>query len=81
MALHQLLIICNEMFHEVRIKNEDGSVRKTIHPKKLNRLYWKHFKEGEDRIGLISTSQKPIPTWVKKNLDLLYPETFEINYY
>ncbi len=69
------------MFYEVRIKNPDGSVKKVVTSRKLARRYWKNFKESEDRIGLISTGQKPVPGWVKKSLDLLYPETFEINYY
>ncbi|MFQ5482498.1 MAG: hypothetical protein ACE5ER_07035 [Nitrospinaceae bacterium] len=69
------------MFYEVKVKNPDGTLKKVISPKKLNRMYWRNFEDAEDRIGLITTGQKPVPVWVKKSLDLMYPETFEINYY
>lgn len=69
------------MFHEVRIKNPDGTVKKVVPSGKLARQHWKNFNKSEDRIGLTTTGQKPVPGWVKKNLDILYPETFEINYY
>lgn len=69
------------MLYEVRIKEPNGSLKKVLPPQTLSEDFWKNFDDSENRISLISTGQKSVPKWVKKNLDLLYPETFEINYY
>ncbi|MCA9482580.1 MAG: hypothetical protein KC553_02485 [Nitrospina sp.] len=69
------------MFYEVRVKEANGSLKKVLPSKTLSREFWKNFDQSESNISLISTGQKAVPKWVKKNLDLLYPETFEINYY
>ena len=67
------------MFHEVRIKFPDGKLKKVVNTKALERLHWKHFEDGEERIGLLTTSQRPVPDWVKRNLDILFPEHYELS--
>jgi len=67
------------MFHEVRIKFPDGTVKKVVSEKALQRLHWQHFDEAENRISLLTTTQKPVPGWVKRNLDVLFPDLPEVS--
>jgi len=64
------------MFYEVRIKRADGSVKKVVSEKKLNRIHWEKFQKSEEEIGLVTASKQQVPAWVKQRLDLEYPETY-----
>ncbi len=67
------------MFYEVRIKNPDGTLKKVVSQKTLNRIHWENFNKAEEGIGLVTTSRPQVPGWVKQNLDLAYPETGDMN--
>jgi len=64
------------MFYQVRIKRADGSVKKVVSEKKLNRMHWENFQKSEEEIGLVTASKQQVPTWVKQKLDLEYLETY-----
>ena len=64
------------MFYEVRIKRADGSVKKVVSEKKLNRIHWQNFQKSEEEIGLVTASKQQVPAWVKQKLDLEYMETY-----
>jgi hypothetical protein len=70
------------MFYQVRIKRPDGSVKKVVSEKKLNRIHWDNFQKSEEEIGLVTASKQQVPTWVKQKLDLEYLETYSdlLNY-
>jgi Holliday junction resolvasome RuvABC endonuclease subunit len=64
------------MFYQVRIKRADGTVKKVVSEKKLNRIHWENFQKSEEEIGLVTASKQQVPTWVKQKLDLEYMETY-----
>jgi hypothetical protein len=70
------------MFYQVRIKRPDGTVKKVVSEKKLNRIHWDNFQKSEEEIGLVTASKQQVPTWVKQKLDLEYLETYSdlLNY-
>jgi hypothetical protein len=70
------------MFYQVRIKRPDGTVKKVVSEKKLNRIHWNNFQKSEEEIGLVTASKQQVPTWVKQKLDLEYLETYSdlLNY-
>ncbi len=70
------------MFYQVRIKRADGTVKRIVSEKKLNRMHWKNFQKSEEEIGLVTASKQQVPTWVKQKLDLEYLETYSdlLNY-
>ncbi|NIP99837.1 MAG: hypothetical protein GWM98_05205 [Nitrospinaceae bacterium] len=67
------------MFYQVRIKKPDGTVKKVISEKKLNRIHWNNFQKSEEEIGLVTASKQQVPTWVKQKLDLEYPDILSDN--
>lgn len=64
------------MFYQVRIKRADGTVKRIVSEKKLNRMHWENFQKSEEEIGLVTASKQQVPTWVKQKLDLEYLETY-----
>ena len=64
------------MFYQVRITRPDGTVKKIVTEKKLNRIHWENFQKSEEEIGLVTASKQQVPAWVKQKLDLEYPETY-----
>ncbi len=70
------------MFYEVRIKRADGTVKRVVSEKKLNRIHWDNFQKSEEEIGLVTASKQQVPSCIKKKLDLTYPETYSdyLNY-
>ena len=67
------------MFYEVRIKRADGSVKKVVSKEKLNKIHWENFWKSEEAIGLVTSNKVQVPTWVKQKLDVVYPETPDMN--
>ncbi len=67
------------MFYEVRVKRPDGTVKKVVSEKKLNKMHWENFWKSEEAIGLVTSSKPQVPTWVKQTLDLVYPDYNDLN--
>lgn len=67
------------MFYEVRIKKADGTVKKVVSSQELNQIHWENFQKSEDAIGLVTANKPQVPGWVKQTLDVVYPETLDMN--
>lgn len=67
------------MFYEVRIKKPDGTVKKVVSSQKLNKIHWENFQKSEEAIGLVTSNKPQVPNWVKQTLDVVYPETLDMN--
>lgn len=67
------------MFHEVRIFNPEGKIKKVVSGDQLSRMFWQQFRDAEDKVSLVTTGRAKVPTWVKQRLDQEYPEFFDFN--
>ncbi|MEE9259421.1 MAG: hypothetical protein V3U37_07730 [Nitrospinaceae bacterium] len=65
------------MFHEVKIFNSSGEIKKVIPSRELSKLHWDNFQRAEDSISLTTSGATRIPRWVKERLDIEYPELRE----
>lgn len=66
------------MLYEVKIKKPDGTVKKVVSKDEVDKVYWDHFFEGESNIGLVTGLKAQVPNWVKKKLDLTFPDNYEL---
>ncbi len=70
------------MFHDVRVFNPNGQLTHMIPSSELSRMHWRKFEKMEDEISLTHTGQMKVPGWVKRRLDLEFPDIPEgIQYY
>ncbi|KMP10678.1 hypothetical protein UR09_02850 [Candidatus Nitromaritima sp. SCGC AAA799-A02] len=69
------------MFYPVTIYSPDGRVKKVISTKALEKRHWKNFFKSVESRAVLKDTRRQIPGWVKKKLDLDYPEpVFNINH-
>lgn len=57
------------MFHDVKILNPQGKIKKVISKQELSARYWDEFYHAEANKTLNSNGRKQVPSWVKKKLD------------
>lgn len=62
------------MFHNVRILSADGKTKKVIGSRELSNRHWKKFAKMEGEITLTTSGQPNVPSWLKKKLDMEYPD-------
>jgi hypothetical protein len=60
------------MFYDVKILNSQGELKKIVSAEELSNRYWNSFYHGEATKTLNSNSNKQVPNWVKKKLDMEY---------
>ena len=62
------------MFYDVRILGPDGKVKRTIHSNELSNRHWRNFATMEGSMTLTTAGQSNVPGWIKKKLDVEYPD-------
>ena len=60
------------MFYDVKILNPQGETKNIISGQELAQAHWKKFYSVEENNSLNSNTNKQVPVWVKKRLDLEY---------
>jgi hypothetical protein len=58
------------MFHDVKILNPQGEVKKIVSGEELSEKYWNNFYFAEANKTLNTSATKQVPNWVKKKLDM-----------
>ena len=67
------------MFHQVKIMNSEGKVKKVVPSGELSQRHWSNFQSSEDRISLTTSPTARVPRWVKEKLDMEFPSFYEMN--
>lgn len=62
------------MFYDVRILNPDGKIKRILDSRELSKKHWENFRKMEDRICLTSSGTIKVPGWVKRRIEMQYPE-------
>lgn len=62
------------MFHSVRIFSPDGKIKKIVGSSELSVRHWKNFVASESEMNLTTAGQLRTPSWMKKKLEMEYPE-------
>ena len=62
------------MFYNVRVLGPDGKIKKVINSGQLSNRHWKNFITMEGSMGLTTTGRPIVPSWLKKKLEMEYPE-------
>ena len=62
------------MFYNVRILGPDGKIKRIINSGELSNRHWKNFAKMESATTLTTTGQPNVPGWLKKKLELEYPD-------
>ena len=60
------------MFHEVRVFNPEGKLKKLISCQELKKKHWKKFEEMSHDLTIGRFSKGRIPGYVKQNLDNVF---------
>ncbi|KMP11563.1 hypothetical protein UR09_01190 [Candidatus Nitromaritima sp. SCGC AAA799-A02] len=58
------------MFHEVRIFDPKGNLKRVVSSKKLSKRHWQIYKSSEKQISAQNFSHHAVPKWVKEKLDI-----------
>lgn len=64
------------MFHEVRISDSNGKLKKTISRAELSKAFWKKIYEEEDK-G-ITSSKKISNPGIRRRLKEIYPHLYDL---
>ncbi|NIP99705.1 MAG: hypothetical protein GWM98_04095 [Nitrospinaceae bacterium] len=63
------------MFHEVKVLDRYGNIKRIISSRELSRTHWRKFQKLENQLGP-SRADGRVPRWVKQELDLEFSEDF-----
>lgn len=63
-----------QMFYNVRILGPDGKIKKVINSGQLSNRHWKNFLKMESSMNLSSNGRPNVPGWIKKKLEMEYPD-------
>lgn len=58
------------MFHQVRVLSPSGKVKAIISKAELSRVYWQKFFQSENSYSMVHSHSRPVPSWVRKRLDM-----------
>ena len=65
------------MFHQVRVLSPSGKVKAIISEAELSRVYWEKFFRSEDSYSMVHSNSRPVPSWVRKRLDMEFIDSRE----